>query len=202
MPFSIISQSLGAFFLVAMFWTEVVWSEVEQNIREKCRLELAGRYLRLLDEVNSDLQMISFLTGKQKILIAEIKKTHAQLEGVEAKIAKDDFDMNLLYERDTLSAKKSNFANEAEIADKEIVRLRGHHGELETTRATLEKELKTVFEFKNLVGKGAGYKFRVDYKEDCPTFRRNCPLSRGDAKALLAIKDLPEACTRYASYLQ
>lgn len=178
-------------------------AELRPNVREACRQELAGAYLKVYDDLERNRTLIVQAKGALKDLEASLKKAVAE----KAEAAKAAEGTNFSVEK---SEKKQQAESRVAILSSQCDEYRtilntsiAATPELAKKEQALKQELAKVFTFERLGDKeDGGYPIHLNYKTTCPKFKHLCSLPPAMRRDLLTIKiddGTPEVCRRYGA---
>lgn len=176
--------------------------ELQTNIREGCRQEMAGAYLKTYDDREKNRTLIVQVKDALKSLEGPLQ-TAREAHATQVKIAKASA-YSAQHAADEQQAESRVNTLVSQKLDYEMM-LQQAMAATETLIAkekSLKQSLAKVFTFER-VGDTAdgGYPIRLDYRASCPKFRHVCPLPAMQRRDLLAIDvdgGTPESCRRYA----
>lgn len=179
------------------------------NLREFCRREIAGYYLKLYDLFLYNSRMQQHLKEQAVDLEKAIAVNQTLINKKKQELAQVIFDETLRGELDTVSSKQEALVSSLKQNKEQSTKLEVELKIQEKLAESFWNSIKSVFVKKPITGKGAGYKFYIAYIESCPAYRYGCPLSSSSAALLKQISfleeknwTLPSSCQKYADYLQ
>ncbi len=162
------------------------------GLRELCRREIAGIYLKAFDEKEEARGVVSFAQGNKGRLEVELKGTESFLSSLPLETAEDR------QNKESLEAKRSSLLLSLEESTKAIAVYQTKFSERETEVSRILGVLGSLFVLEPF--SGPGYPWMLNFRTPCPPYRVSCPLNTKDKEALLAIDKqipLPLACQRY-----
>ena len=177
-----------------------------ETTREICRREVAGHFLKNHDEALHAEKMLSYLENKKKELEKELASTHQAIAQTEEQLRRKDYNARVAATLNRFKS-KAKLINQS-LGQNQTLQLQ-YHDRLKSARdisTNFRTAISSVFAFKKIKGTGDGYKIQIDYRQSCPPYRFNCPLTKEFATKLRGITadnfSLPLACKRYSHYLQ
>lgn len=178
-------------------------TDIEFNNRETCRKEVAGVYLTVYDAWVQARDFAFSLEKSQKEYLAHLQRMEAQLAKVKPEAG--EFNLSQRYEQETQVKSRRQLATAlAEIQDLHIA-AKNREVAAQGQVAILIAALSHIFVQAESSLPRDGYPFRWMYRETCPKFRDNCPLSPGAAAQLATLftateYPLPASCTAYVRF--
>jgi hypothetical protein len=178
--------------------------DIEFNNREECRKEVAGIYLTVYDEW---VQARDFVISMEKTKQTYTERLHRIGEQLPKILAMEsEFDLAKRYEQETLTqAQKHVEKTLIETSDlQNAAKIREESAKAQMT--ALSKAVAGVFVQAESPFPRDGYPFRWMYREVCPKFKDNCPLSAEGAAHLRTLFEgistvpLPKSCESYAEF--
>ena len=170
------------------------------NIREQCRVEMAGMYIDTLNtEANSKLYIESGEI-KQKELVEAKKLAERRLKKAIKKRDRTGYDLKT--EREVLGIQEYLKLIDRTLADNSIslVRNKARYKNAIAEKTYLEGRLKTVFVMKEYPHNG-GFRVKVEYQHKCGAYEYLCPLPpkfRRSLGSILTGGETPVSCERYS----
>lgn len=176
----------------------------DANLREACRKQVAGLYLSIYDEHKKNEQYLRLLKEKNIALQKSQAETQIKLRHIKKQLENSRYDLEISNKHDQIDSMVSLLESSLSENHQLSTEASKKQQELSKQLKELKVKISNLFNFKKIKGKGAGYKFHIDYKDTCPPYRYSCPLPREKAKKLTAIfpqEEVPLVCQRYASFL-
>jgi hypothetical protein len=193
--------------LVFTFSTVTLWARPAHypapadNLREQCRKELAGIFLKALDELNVSRDQQQLYQAKLQALQADQVKAKKEFADRSEAVRKSDYEVELARNKDHarthLQAVEEALAQTKDLVEKSKQGM----SMTESHLAKMRKSYEEVFVFERPSPTPAGaYPYRIEYKTSCPKYRYLCSLPSEEATALSRILggDTPESCIRYS----
>lgn len=172
------------------------------NVREACRQEVAGAYLRTYDERERSADYLRALArhgNETKQALAQARKN---AEAAKAASLSQGFDLTAQGQADDAQSIVQNLAGQLAEIEKLQRSTEATLNKASTREKILKASISKVFVFERTGDKpDGGYPFRIDYRDGCPKYRALCPLPTAAAAALANLEIdgfVPEACARYA----
>lgn len=178
----------------------------ETNLREQCRKFVAGAYLTVYDQVEHNAQLSSHLRAKIVKLEKSLPTTEKELKTLQAKLARETFDLDLATERDAVQEKHKLIAENIVQSKAELEKAQKLYHSGRQEKEALQMALRKVFVIKKETHPGAvGYHLSVDFRVTCPKFQYLCMLPKDQAEILKDIMpdgSTPQSCKRYANFVE
>ena len=173
------------------------------NLREACRQDVGGAYLKVYDEKTRADDYIAMLKDSLTSLQAAVVDAEKDARAKRAIAERSSYDLDKAIRRDQAQAKLDTLLEqrtEGQGLLKEALTSSDAHAKEEER---LRQELSPIFHFERHGDQAdGGYPLRINYKSSCPRFRYLCTLPDKDVEFLLRIRidgALPESCKRYAA---
>src|SRR3990167_7383458 len=172
-------------------------TDIEFNNREMCRKELAGLYLTAYDEWVQARDFAGSLEKKEKEYTEYQNRLDAQL--AKQNLAEAELDLPKRYEQETQARDhqrvKEALAEAARLRTSAITR----EATAQVQVTALQDALHRVFVQDASPFPREGYPFHWSYRDICPRFSDNCPLSPAVATQLDLLFEgtdlvLPDSC--------
>ena len=170
-----------------------------KDIRELCRMRIAGHYLKTVSSVERLAGYVVSLKTKLTTLEKSERENRGKLEKLRLLREKNlyDYDVERTYrsQKDLYDLLQKRITNDTKTLQKVQTSLK----EAVQKRDTFKKKLLKVFTIKKNPD-SKGYDIKVDYKHTCHEFDFLCPLPKNQALQLKKIlaKKTPEPCLRYS----
>lgn len=178
-------------------------TDIEFNNRETCRKEVAGVYLTVYDAWVQARDFALSLEKTQQEEVAHLQRVEAQLAQVKPEAG--EFDLAQRYAQETQVKSRMQLVTAlAEIQDLHIA-AKNREVAAQGQVAILIAAISHIFVQADSPLPRDGYPFRWMYRETCPKFRDNCPLSSGAATQLSILftateYPLPASCAAYVRF--
>jgi hypothetical protein len=172
------------------------------NVREACRQDLGGAYLKVYDERSRAADYAEMLADSLARTRAALVEADKDAAAKREAAKRGGYDLDKAVARDHAEARllalKSQESENARLLDE----AKASHAVHEKEEKRLRAALSHVFDFdRHEDQRDGGYPLRLKYKADCPKYRYLCTLPERDVEQLLLIRvdgKLPESCSRYA----
>ena len=198
-------RSLYLPLIIALFLPTVAFAPPGQvNLREQCRRDIAGHYLKVYDQHRRSIQEQEVVTKKRQQATAKLQEAETKLAAVTKKQQQETFNADLAAERDNWFQVVVSYRQQVENYTNLLKKSEANGRSDDVAEKAFAKEIAKVFLIETLQQKEpAGYPFQIVYRHSCSKYRRLCPLPETMAEDLRKIRvdgKLPEACRRYANY--
>lgn len=177
----------------------------DSNLREACRLRVAGRFLELYDIVEKNKVLVQQLT----LLIRRLNKVYtsssSRLDSLQAEVRNSEFDASRHEQQKTLNSKVKLYKHSIDQQKGLLLDAERKQKQAELDLTEYRHRIKKVFKIEKMKGRGHGYKFAIDFKKACPEFQFSCALPKELAQDLLSMfqgSDIAKVCDRYAHFMQ
>lgn len=180
-------------------------SREEPSLRELCRREMAGIYLNALDNdqrLQQYRQLLNDKIARYGKELSEIVKTE---DALRSRSEEEYFNFEVDRSYETMRANKKALESALDQAQETLKSVEAEAAPAHKYAADLKQRVLEVFLMSKVNEHILGYQIKLEFKQGCPPFRFNCPLSRKYANQLNAIlskEHMPQSCIRYADYLR
>ncbi len=184
----------------------VALTDAEENLRETCRLRVAGRFLELYDMASRGEKAVMTLQKKRALLASKHKEKEVEREKmIESSFAKRGANF-FLEEFEGVGQDVKSLQNAITQIDDVLAKETVIWQTAKLKLQALEQRIGTVFLVTKTQTKNLPYQFHIDFRRPCARYRLSCPLTDEEARKLTALfqdpKELPLACQRYADFLR
>lgn len=172
------------------------------NVREACRQDLGGAYLKIYDEKSRAADYAEMLADSLARTRAALVEAEKDAAAKREAAKRGGYDLDKAVARDQAEARLLALRSQEKDSAGLLDEAKRSHAAHEKEEKRLRAELSRVFDFdRHEDQRDGGYPLRLAYKAGCPKYRHLCTLPDRDVAQLLLIRvdgKLPESCSRYA----
>lgn len=194
---------LAFLFLIGAGMTQA--NEYPGDIRELCRVEVAGTLIRLKNQADMLQQNVYMWNQKVVQLEREVKRLSKLKSPLLARAEVERYDIQLEEEIAGIVNKIDIIDNQLKLGKEELDRNTPALARADRELADFRSGMKPIFKVtKTKVEQKGAYNFSVNYHHKCGAYQYLCPLPETQRKQLQALtKSLTEKthCQRYAQVL-
>lgn len=172
-----------------------------ENLREQCRKEIAGDYLKILDASNIAKDKLQLYAEKLKKLEMDRSQAKKDLSEKSERAGKSEFDSELARAKDSARTHLQVVEAAIEEISKLLASTKDEMASAERRLSQRRKRIEEVFVFERTTPTPAGaFPYQIQFRSPCPKYRYLCSLPAGEAQALANIfdQDTPQSCVRYS----
>lgn len=179
--------------------------DVTLNYREKCRRIASGAYADAVGDKYQAEDGIQLAENAKKKSKAVIEIHEAKLRMVNKKLESNDYDVQLLEERDAITSQIKLFHEQLLASESQLETARKKLALVTKQHNALKSKIDKIFNatFTEDPDGGPRKLFgTIEWKSPCPKYRSLCPLPAKDSKILASlldnIDDQDRACFKYS----